>query len=213
MIGFTEHFFTIALNYSAIANRHNSLQHAPFSSLYPYLLLASTIATRSRSQSYITTDGQSASLSWNKAPIWGLGPDLYYCQTVAGLFMWGALSDERTSLSFKIAAGPRQRSHSRARVPCDSRPYFTFSDSRLHCSSPPTTRRTTVEVFEPSSVRVRVRVTLRLTVSQSVCLGVEPRLGLMTRYELLFDSYCLVLGRAPSLTRGRVCRLSVSQQY
>jgi hypothetical protein len=30
-------------------------------------------------------------------------------------------------------------------------------------------------------VRVRVRVTLRLTVRQSVCLGVEPRLGLMTR--------------------------------
>jgi hypothetical protein len=28
----------------------------------------------------------------------------------------------------------------------------------------------------------RVRVTLRLTFSQSVCLGVEPRLGLMTRY-------------------------------
>jgi hypothetical protein len=23
-------------------------------------------------ESYITTDGQSASLSWNKAPIWGL---------------------------------------------------------------------------------------------------------------------------------------------
>jgi hypothetical protein len=56
-------------------------------------------------------------------------------------------------------------------------------------SSPPTTRRDTVEVFEPFStrgwnkaVRVRVRVTLRLTVSQSVCVGVEPRLGLMTRY-------------------------------
>jgi hypothetical protein len=30
--------------------------------------------------------------------------------------------------------------------------------------------------------RVRVRVTLRLTVSQSVCLGVEPRLGLMSSY-------------------------------
>jgi hypothetical protein len=29
---------------------------------------------------------------------------------------------------------------------------------------------------------LRVRVTLRLKVSQSVCLGVEPRLGLMTRY-------------------------------
>jgi hypothetical protein len=43
---------------------------------------------------------QSASLSWNKAPIWGLRPDLYYCQTVARLLIWGALSDERTSLSF-----------------------------------------------------------------------------------------------------------------
>jgi hypothetical protein len=31
------------------------------------------------------------------------------------------------------------------------------------------------------SVRVRVRVSLRLTVRQSVCLGVEPRSGLMTR--------------------------------
>jgi hypothetical protein len=34
-------------------------------------------------------------------------------------------------LSFTIAAGPRQRIHSRVRLPWDSRPYFTFSDSRL----------------------------------------------------------------------------------
>jgi hypothetical protein len=47
------------------------------------------------SESYIKTDGQSASLSWNKALIWGLRPDFYYCQTVAGLLMWGVLSDER----------------------------------------------------------------------------------------------------------------------
>jgi hypothetical protein len=33
-----------------------------------------------------------------------------------------------------------------------------------------------------------VEVTLRLTVSQSVSLGVEPHLGLMTRYILLFDN-------------------------
>jgi hypothetical protein len=39
----------------------------------------------SQSQSYVTTDGQPASLSWNKAPIWSLRPDLYYCQTVTGL--------------------------------------------------------------------------------------------------------------------------------
>jgi hypothetical protein len=105
------------------------------------------------SQSYtITTDGQSASLSWNKAPIWGLRPDFYYCQTVAGL-MWGALSDERTGLSFAIAASPRQHGHSRVRVSWDSWPYFTASDTRLPFSSPHTTRRVTVEVFDPASTR------------------------------------------------------------
>jgi hypothetical protein len=53
-----------------------------------------------QSQNYVTTDGPSASPSWSKAPMWGLRPDLYYCQTVAGLLMWSALSDERTGLSF-----------------------------------------------------------------------------------------------------------------
>jgi hypothetical protein len=56
-------------------------------------------------------------------------------------------------LSFTIAAGARQRSHSRVRVLWDSRPYFTVSDSRLPFSSPPTTRRATVEVFDPASTR------------------------------------------------------------
>jgi hypothetical protein len=73
---------------------------------------------------------QSASPSWYQAPIWGLRPDFYFCQTVAGLLMWGALSDERTCLQFTIAAGPRQCSHSWVRVPRDSWPYFTVSDSR-----------------------------------------------------------------------------------
>jgi hypothetical protein len=40
--------------------------------------------SESESESYVTTDGQSASLSWNKALFWGLRPDLYYCVTVAG---------------------------------------------------------------------------------------------------------------------------------
>jgi hypothetical protein len=60
-----------------------------------------------------------------------LGLTSKYCQTVAGSFMWGALSDERTGLPFTIAAGPRQRSHSWVRVPRHAWPYFTFSDSRL----------------------------------------------------------------------------------
>jgi hypothetical protein len=54
----------------------------------------------SQSQNYVTTDGQSAILSWNKAPIWGLRPDFYYCQRVAGFLMWGAVSGERTGLLF-----------------------------------------------------------------------------------------------------------------
>jgi hypothetical protein len=59
----------------------------------------------------------------------------------------------RTDLSFTIAAGPRQRSHSRVRVPWYSWPYFTLSDSGLPFSSPPTTRMAKVEVFDPASTR------------------------------------------------------------
>jgi hypothetical protein len=44
--------------------------------------------------------------------------------------MWCALSGERIGLSFTIAAGPRQRSHSRVGVPRDSWSYFTVSDWR-----------------------------------------------------------------------------------
>jgi hypothetical protein len=43
----------------------------------------------------------------------------------------------------------------------------------------------------------KVKVTLRLTASQSVSLGVEPHLGLMTRYVLLFDIYGLVFVGRP----------------
>jgi hypothetical protein len=95
----------------------------------------------------------SVSLSWYKAPIWGLRPDFYYCRTVAGLLGWGALSGERTGLSFTIAAGPRQRSRSRVRVMWNSRPYFSVSDSRLFFPSPPTTRRATVGVVDPGSTQ------------------------------------------------------------
>jgi hypothetical protein len=51
--------------------------------------------------------------------------------TVAGLLMWGALCEEKTGLSFTTASGPRQQ------VPCDPRPYFTVSNSRLPFSSLP----------------------------------------------------------------------------
>jgi hypothetical protein len=50
----------------------------------------------SQSQSHIATDGQSICLSWCRAP-W---PDISYCLTVTVLSWEGALSNERTGLSF-----------------------------------------------------------------------------------------------------------------
>jgi hypothetical protein len=105
------------------------------------------------SESYVTTAGQSANLSWNKAPIGACDQFCTTVKTVAGLLACGALSDKRAGLSFTVAAGPRQRSQSRVWVPWDSRPYFTVSNSRLPFSSPPTTHRATVEVFDPASTR------------------------------------------------------------
>jgi hypothetical protein len=41
------------------------------------------------SESYVTTDSQPASLSWNKAPIWDLRPDLCYLCDSYGLVLVG----------------------------------------------------------------------------------------------------------------------------
>jgi hypothetical protein len=94
-------------------------------------------------ESYVITDSQPARIKHTS----GAYDQIFISQSAAGLLMWGVLSDERTGLSFTIAAGPRQRSHFLVRVQWDSWPYFTLSDSRLSFSSPPTTRRATVEVF------------------------------------------------------------------
>jgi hypothetical protein len=67
--------------------------------------------------------------------------------------MPGAVSDERTGLSFTTAAGPCQCSHSLVRVPWGSPAYFAVSDSRLPFLSPSTTHSATVEVFDLASTR------------------------------------------------------------
>jgi hypothetical protein len=83
--------------------------------------------------------------------------------------MWHPVN-ERLGLSFTIAAGPRQRSHSQIRVSRGSWPHFTVSDSWLPQPGGPgpriyiprhwvlfsslrTTRRAPVEVFEPTATR------------------------------------------------------------
>jgi hypothetical protein len=53
------------------------------------LKVAKAYKLMSWAEFYLTTDGQLASLSWNKAPIWGLRPDLYYLCDSYGLVLVG----------------------------------------------------------------------------------------------------------------------------
>jgi hypothetical protein len=124
-----------------------------------------------RVESYVTTDGQSASLSWNKAPIWGLRPEFYYCRTVAGFVDVGALSDERTVLSFTIAAGSRQSTHFLGPSPvglviifyC-----FGFETSNFVASYDSQGYGGGIRPRPHTASDLVVKVTLRLTVGQSV---------------------------------------------
>jgi hypothetical protein len=152
MIGFINTFvYTLSQSQSIIAlsliyPHHKSPGPAPFS-LSVLLPPSSSYSTvLSCTQSHIVTDDQSVSKSWYRAPSWGSCLDIYYSSAVTILFLWGALSDERMGLFFVYAAGPCQRSVSRVLVPWNLRPYFTVSHLRLPFSSPPTTRRVTVEV-------------------------------------------------------------------
>jgi hypothetical protein len=93
----------------------------------------------------------SQSVSLGVEPILGLMAGYLLLTDSDGLVFLGRLL-WREDWPVFYAAGPRQRSHSWVRVPWDSWPYFTHSDLRLPFSSPPTTRRVTLEVFEPSSM-------------------------------------------------------------
>jgi hypothetical protein len=100
-------------------------------------------------------------------------------------------------LSFIIAAGPRQRSYSQVRVPRNSWPHFTFSNSRLSQAGgpgphiyfprnravrlyPPGTGFPFRRILRPAGLRwrcsnppVESSLMLRLTVSGPVCPGIK----------------------------------------
>jgi hypothetical protein len=62
-----------------------------------------------------------------------------------------------------------QCNHSMARVAQNPKPYFTVSSET------------------PTNLESKVKVTLQLTVSQSLCQDIEPILGLVTRYYFLYE--------------------------
>jgi hypothetical protein len=98
-----------------------------------------------QSQSHITTDSLSASLSWYQAPTWDprpIFPILDFLLPVSGLLMWGALSDEKSGLYFSVFAGHSQCSLSQILVPWDSWAQFIVSIFET-----PPTRKGQVPVF------------------------------------------------------------------
>jgi hypothetical protein len=78
------HFFIINYYSSQSMTVQDSLHSLPDHERLLFLcderrIIAHTLdsLTESESKSYVTTDGLSANLPWNKAPIWGLRPDFY----------------------------------------------------------------------------------------------------------------------------------------
>jgi hypothetical protein len=63
---------------------------------------ANLLFYQSQSQSHIATDGQSVSKSWYRAPSGAHDQKFLLLFDSYGLALWGALSDERTGLSFVL---------------------------------------------------------------------------------------------------------------
>jgi hypothetical protein len=104
-------------------------------------------------ESYVMPDGSSASLSWNKAPIWGLRPHFYYCQTVGVFVDLGcSLWREDGSVIYNCC-WPSSVQSFWGPSPLGLATIFYCLRFETPFSSPPMTRRFTVEVFETVSTR------------------------------------------------------------
>jgi hypothetical protein len=132
------------------------------------------------------TNGQSASLSWNKATIWGLRPGFYYFQTVACLLMWDTLSDERTICRLQLLLASPAQSFS-GRSPVGLATIFYCLRFETSFSSPPTTRWPTLKVFDPASTR------------ESLHFKVKVMLGPMVQSASLSSKKASIWGLGPDL--------------
>jgi hypothetical protein len=127
-------------------------------------------------------------LSCLQAPIWSPRPNFYYCQTVAGLLMWGAFSVKRRVchlesllvLASAVILGSESlgtHDHILLSQIQDSPnlegqvPVFISPRNRVAPLNPPalgslfvacTTPMTTAEVFHPASTRERFSLTLTI---------------------------------------------------
>jgi hypothetical protein len=81
---YVQHIWHVIEN-SSLCTKYKFSVNPGFAKLIMSVLLIfcynGSLVTTTESESYITTDGQPASLSWNKAPIWGLRPDLYFSES------------------------------------------------------------------------------------------------------------------------------------
>jgi hypothetical protein len=98
---------------------------------YLQISLQNALSWLSLSLSYITTDGQSASLSWYQTPFWGLWPDFLILSDTYWFVDMGRPLWRVDGSVFYNWCCLRQRSHSQVRVPRGSWPPFTVSDLRL----------------------------------------------------------------------------------
>jgi hypothetical protein len=123
----------------------------------------------------------------------------------------GSLSLTRGRVCYLQLLLTSQRIYFRTRVQWDSWPYFTVLASRPPFSSPPTTRRATVEVFDPTSTRKWIRSELlydwRFTANQFVLAPSPLRPTVRNIIQL---NTCRHSPYVKSfLTRGWVCRLQL----
>jgi hypothetical protein len=190
--------------------------HRPFSTLRNLVLQGLILSggsnwDSSQSQSHITTDNQSASPSWCQAPIWDprplfLSPWDFLLDSYCLLF-YSALSDERTGLEFTVVAGPHQPVRVRVTL-------------QLTVSRSPAELTALFCCLIWDSVQFQSESELHYnwqSVSQSVSQYVLVSSPIWDFWpEIFFFFFFNLLSchlGAPSLTRSRVCPLSVLCQY